>query len=166
MTGATKKKRQDWGVGRAAFLACAAAICAEINEGWPITAVHRKFKDRVKLGYRQFNRHVKAWQSKKDAVSPGKSGARPPATPIAGSAHANAPLAPRREPVQPEKPTLHEFHFDPIDACRKKFASPVTARNASSNLRQFVQNRPLTGSRRGAAAPSPASSLGGDLSRH
>jgi hypothetical protein len=97
MTTTAKQKRQSWGVGRAAFLAHAAAICAEIDQGWPMTIVYQKFKDRVGLGYRQFIRHVKAHQyNQKKAAQKGLGAA--PAAPVAARATASA--EPRQAPVR------------------------------------------------------------------
>jgi hypothetical protein len=103
MKGTPKKSRQSWGAGRAAFLAHATAICAEIDQGWPMTTVYQKFKDRVGIGYRQFNRHVKAHQIKKEAAAPRRHGA-------------TAPSEPRQAPVWESPGGGHgqrQFKYDP-----------------------------------------------------
>lgn len=93
MTTTAKRHRQSWGVGRAAFLAHAAAICAEIDQGWPMTVVHQKFKDRVGLGYRQFNRHVKTHQHHQK-----KAGQKSLGGAARAAAGAAAPAEPRQAP--------------------------------------------------------------------
>jgi hypothetical protein len=97
MRGTPKHNRQDWGVGRAAFLAHAAAICAEIDQGWPMTKVYQKFKDRIGVGYRQFSRHVRAQQFQKEKAAQQNHGAMAP-TP--GGAQRTAPAEPRRAPAR------------------------------------------------------------------
>jgi hypothetical protein len=113
MRGTPKQNRQSWGVGRAAFLAHAAAICAEIDQGWPMTKVYQKFKDQIGVGYRQFSRHVRTHQFQKQKAAQRSPGA---AVQTPSSARTTVSAEPHRSPIQ-EAPGggygQRQFKYDP-----------------------------------------------------
>jgi hypothetical protein len=56
----SKRKRIEWGVGRAAFLAHSAEILAQLARGRPRSCVWREFQERLGgLSNSQFNRYAR-----------------------------------------------------------------------------------------------------------
>jgi hypothetical protein len=112
MPGDNDGKAKAWGAGRVAFMAHRAAIFAALAEGWPASAVHASFKDRIGVGYRQFNRYVAADRKAMEAES--KEAAR-------GRDKRAAPLRTARgEPPNTERDSERRgFHFDPTDLAKK-----------------------------------------------
>ena len=112
MSGDKNSKAKAWGAGRVAFLAHRAAIFAALDEGWPASAVHASFKDRIGVGYRQFNRYVAA--ERKAMEKDGEKETRMRAKRAAPSKSA------RVEPSNADADTERRgFHFDPTDLAKK-----------------------------------------------
>ncbi len=112
MSGDKNGKARAWGSGRVAFLAHRAAIFAALAEGWPASAVHASFKDRIGVGYRQFNRYVAA--ERKAMEKDGEKETRMQARRAAPSRSA------RVEPSNTESDAERRgFHFDPTDLAKK-----------------------------------------------
>jgi hypothetical protein len=112
MSGDENGKTKAWGAGRVAFLAHRVAIFAALAEGWPASAVHASFKDRIGVGYRQFNRYVAA--ERKAMEKDGEKETRRPALRAAPSRSA------RVEPSDTESDAERRgFHFDPTDLAKK-----------------------------------------------
>ncbi len=112
MSGDKNGKAKAWGSGRVAFLAHRAAIFAALNEGWPASAVHASFKDRIGVGYRQFNRYVAA--ERKAMEKDGGKETRKPALPAAPSRSARVETS--NGDADAER---RGFHFDPTDLAKK-----------------------------------------------
>ncbi len=112
MSGDKNGKAKAWGAGRVAFLAHRAAIFAALAEGWPASAVHASFKDRIGVGYRQFNRYVAA--ERKAMEKEGEKETLMQARRAAPSRSA------RVEPSNTESDSERRgFHFDPTDLAKK-----------------------------------------------
>jgi hypothetical protein len=112
MSGGKNGKAKAWGAGRVAFMAHRTAIFAALAEGWPASAVHASFKDRVGVGYRQFNRYVAAERKAMEKDGEKKASMQ---------ARRAAPLRTERgEPPDTERDFERRgFHFDPTDLAKK-----------------------------------------------
>jgi hypothetical protein len=123
MTETAKKPRTPWGDGRVAFRAHSSEIRAKINLGWPRSRVWREFKDRLGgLSISQFNRHVQALLASPEGVR--ELGAPPPPPPPSQTATEKYWAKRKAETGKSSleaKSELGDFHFDPMDAYRKKF---------------------------------------------
>lgn len=100
------------GIGRVAFLAQRADIAADIEAGWPLTAIYDRRAGKLGISYAQFARYV-------DQLIRRSNPAR---TTIPGSMPKSPPL-PAPVPPADAKGTLHaghqparrSFNHDPIE---------------------------------------------------
>ena len=71
---------KEWGLGRVAFFACLDTVRAEIGQGWPLTTIHARHRDKLGICYSAFCK----------LVSQHAADARPGASPRAGAARRTA----------------------------------------------------------------------------
>ncbi len=111
------KSRSAWGAGRIAFAALAPEIFDELARESPMSAVHRKYKNRLGISYSQFTRHVRAFKARKTfqawaaSAAPGLSASRGVYSKPAPKTH---------PPGLPDAKPSTGFHFDPTDIDSKK----------------------------------------------
>jgi hypothetical protein len=106
--------------GQIAFLALLPELRREIAEGRSMLSLHAEYRERLGFGYVQFTRYVKDYGGCRfDAVSKPSSNATPPILPASTSEPAR-PLS-AKKPLVVEGAELPTFHYDPMDAYRKKF---------------------------------------------
>jgi len=110
-------KRQAWGTGRAAFHALAAPIFKDLENRLPMTVVYQRYRDRLKVGYRQFNRLVHGHESQMEPVKTAPWAAQTPAKPAPEAAlpTIHDPMASRSSPVREAPGGGHgqrQFHYD------------------------------------------------------
>jgi len=105
-----QKRTKPLYLGRVTWRALSPQIRAELAEGWSKRTVYDKYADRLRISYSQFLRYCR----KAEAAQP-----QPAASASPPVERPNAAATPRGAGAQPEaQPT---FHFDPLDAYRKKF---------------------------------------------
>jgi hypothetical protein len=71
---------KEWGLGRVAFFACIDTVRAEIGQGWPLTIIHARHRDKLGICYSAFCK----------LVGQHAADARPGASPRAGAARRTA----------------------------------------------------------------------------
>ena len=106
--------------GQIAFLALLPELRREIAEGRSLLSLHAEYRDRLGFGYVQFTRYVKDYGVRRfDAASRLSADSAPRVSP-APVPEASKPV-PAKQPLVPEGAELPTFHYDPMDAYRKKF---------------------------------------------
>jgi hypothetical protein len=106
--------------GQIAFLALLPELRREIAGGRSMLSLHAEYQDRLGFGYVQFTRYVKDYGARCfDAASRPSAGAAPRVAP-APMPEPSKPL-PAKQPLVVEGAELPTFHYDPMDAYRKKF---------------------------------------------
>jgi hypothetical protein len=114
-----KHPRTRWGDGRVAFRAHSAEILAKLDLGWPRSRVWREFEDRLGgLSISQFNRYVQALLAAPEAAR--EQGAPPPQLTATEKYWAKRKAETGKSSAE-AKTEQRDFHFDPMDAYRKKF---------------------------------------------
>jgi hypothetical protein len=76
-----------WGVGRVAFFACLEEIQDEIRQGWPLTVIHARHKEKLRVSYSGFcklvGRHAaEARSTSSSSPRPLGQPAAPPPAPV------------------------------------------------------------------------------------
>ncbi|MBT3072038.1 hypothetical protein KKP04_14340 [Rhodomicrobium sp. Az07] len=111
-----EKPRAKWGDGRIAFTALLPEIAGELTRKAPMSRIYAKHKSRLGVSYRQFIRLVREYrdQASDDAAPVGLPGlgAASPSPPADGRSRTPLYVGPHEE---------RTFHFDPMDAYRKKY---------------------------------------------
>jgi hypothetical protein len=117
-----ERKRAEWGAARQAFLVLATEILVDLDRLGPRTKVYEKFKDRLGMSYSQFCYWVRRYrqegtQAAKAASFDGPAAHAMPAQVI------GAPAAPSgdHKPLYLGPSGQRTFHYDPLDAYRKKY---------------------------------------------
>lgn len=117
-----EKKRAEWRAGRQAFLVLASEVFAGLEGAASRRKVYEKFKDRLGMSYSQFCYWVKRYRQEADQAATVRSHdvAAPLSTPPRASA---APAAPSdgHKPLYFGPSEQRTFHYDPMDAYRKKY---------------------------------------------
>lgn len=122
MTGTPKTDRTPWGDGRVAFRAHSAEILARIALGWPRSRVWREFRDRLGgLSSSQFNRYVQAALADPETAPTTVKPPAPSALDTIDAYRARRAAETANAQQEPESTSLKTFHFDPMDAYRKKY---------------------------------------------
>jgi hypothetical protein len=112
MSGDENGKTKAWGAGRVAFMAHRTAIFAALAEGWPASAVHASFKDRIGVGYRQFNRYVAAERKAMERDDEKET--------LMQARRAARSRSAKGEPSNADSDSERRgFHFDPADLAKK-----------------------------------------------
>ncbi|ADP72048.1 hypothetical protein Rvan_2840 [Rhodomicrobium vannielii ATCC 17100] len=110
-----EKPRAKWGDGRIAFTALLPEIAGELTRKAPMSRIYAKHKTRLGVSYRQFIRLVREYRDQ-------ASDAAPVGLPGLGAASPSPPAHGRpRTPLYVGPPEERTFHFDPMDAYRKKY---------------------------------------------
>ena len=113
-------KRAGWGEARLAFAVLAAEIFAILNHPVALSAVHARFKDRLNMSYSQFCYWVKEYRRREMKTGNGRINqdsslaSDTNSSPREASANKRGPLY-----IKPDPPRT--FHYDPMDAYRKKW---------------------------------------------
>ncbi|MFT4080216.1 hypothetical protein [Rhodomicrobium sp.] len=111
-----EKPRAKWGDGRIAFTALLPEIAGELTRKAPMSRIYAKHKTRLGISYRQFIRLVREYRHQAsdddDPVGLPGLGVASPSPPADGRP---------RKPLYVGPPEERTFHFDPMDAYRKKY---------------------------------------------
>lgn len=101
------------GVGRVAFLARIETIQAEIEQGWPLTAIYERHQGALGITYSQFARYVRHYLRNEEEHEKPKSPQKKASAAAGSTGQGDSPQAPPG-PGQPQ------FRFDPKWANRDK----------------------------------------------
>jgi hypothetical protein len=117
-----EKKRADWGAGRQALLGLASEVFAGLERSASRRKVYEKFKDRLGMSYSQFCYWVKRYRQEAEQTAKARSLDAPAAhlTPSRASAAPAVPLD-GHKPLYLGPSEQRTFHYDPMDAYRKKY---------------------------------------------
>ena len=111
-----ERPRARWGDGRIAFYALLPEIVSELRLKAPMSRIYAKYKGRLGISYRQFIRLVREYRDQaSDKVAP----VAPPR--LEAASPSPPPEAGARKPLYVGPPEERTFHFDPMDAYRKKY---------------------------------------------
>ncbi len=83
-------------------------------------SLHAEYRDRLGFGYVQFTRYVKDYGARRFDAASRLSADTPPRVLSAPMPEPSKP-PPSKQPLVVEGAELPTFHYDPMDAYRKKF---------------------------------------------
>jgi hypothetical protein len=106
--------------GQIAFLALLPELRREISGGRSMLSLHAEYRDRLGFGYVQFTRYVKDYGARRLDAASRLVADSPPRVPPA-SVPEPSKSVPAKQLLVPEGAELPTFHYDPMDAYRKKF---------------------------------------------
>jgi hypothetical protein len=110
----TPKKKKNRGLGRVRFLVHVDAVRAQMEQGWPKTAIYEKMADDLDMSYPQFLRYVREYIKRSDlkakTVLAERAEQRKPAPSAAAKAAAETAQQERRQ---------RGFVFDPMAVDKK-----------------------------------------------
>jgi len=98
------------GMARVSFLAQAGTIRGELEQGWPLKAIHQRHADKLSMSYAQFCRYVSAYLAGNGGAGSGGSVGRHdrPSEPKRPA----GPPAPVSKPAS-AAPLIRQFQYSP-----------------------------------------------------
>jgi hypothetical protein len=100
------------GLGRVAFLAQRADIAADLDAGWPLTAIYARRAGKLGISYAQFARYVDQLIRRSDHTRTTDRGSTPAPPPLPAPV---PPADPKGTLHAGHQPARRSFNHDPIE---------------------------------------------------
>ncbi|HUZ64831.1 MAG TPA: TraK family protein [Acetobacteraceae bacterium] len=100
------------GLGRVAFLAQRADIAADLDAGWPLTAIYARRAGKLGISYAQFARYVDQHIRRSDHTRTTDRGSTPAPPPLPAPV---PPADPKGTLHAGHQPARRSFNHDPIE---------------------------------------------------